>query len=320
MKREVGTNTCVFGHIPRMPDATPRSSFATMGAMSTTRERPGKEQESPPKLDLTVTQVVASSLAAVSAAVASSKLGVGGTIMGAAAASVVATIGSAVYSHSIETTRARLRAAATLRPAAHAPSAAPASALTAEQAPDPNAPREDGATVMLPAAELRQPGVGDSVLPDGPADGAAADGGGLFSGLPWGRLVLAMLTVFALAVGYLTIAEIGLGRSVAAVLNGEEGNGTTLSRVVDPSPSDSTDSNEDQKDEQDGSRDSDATESSDPEPSSQSDPTDDSTSDEDGSAEPTESSSPTSDSSADPSDAPTPESGGEGATAQPGSE
>ena len=282
--------------------------------MSTTRERPGKEQESPPKLDLTATQVVASSLAAVSAAVASSKLGVGGTIMGAAAASAVATIGSAVYSHSIDTTRARLRAAVKLAPPAHAPSAAPASDATREHGPGSNAARDDEATVMLPAAELREPTRSDP----GPADDLAGEGGGLFSGLRWGRLVLAMLMVFGLAFGYLTIAELGLGRSVAAVVNGEKGSGgTTLSRVVDPSPPDTTDSEE-----EDNSKDSDSQESADPDPSPESDPTDESTSDSEESDEPTESSSPTSDSSPDPDtrDAPAPTSGGDGASAQPGAE
>ncbi len=216
----------------------------------------------------------------------------------------MATIGSAVYSHSIETTRARLRAASTLRPSAHAPAAAPSSS---EYAPGQNVAREDDPTVLLPAAELRMRAGRD---PDS-ADGAAVKGDGWFSGLRWGRLALAMLTVFALAFGYLTIAEIGLGRSLAAVVNGQEGSGTTLSRVVAPSPPDSTDStNEDSKD-------GESTESADPEPSSDSDPTKDPTSDSQESDEPTESSSPTSDSSSSPSDAPAPTSGGDGANAEP---
>ena len=247
--------------------------------MSATREHQGKEQEFPPKLDLTVTQVVASSLAAVSAAVASSKLGVGGTLMGAAAASVVATVGSAVYSHSIATTKARLRTATTLRPSAHAPSAAPTADAAAPVGVGSGA-GDPEATLVLPA-ELSPPPEAD-------------EREGLFSGLRWGRLVVAMVAVFALAFGYLTIAEIGLGRSIAAVLNGEERGGTTISRVVDPGPAEP--STEETTEESD-SGETDPTESS----TESSDPTEEPTSDSEESAQPTGDPTPTSDPSSDPS-------------------
>jgi hypothetical protein len=61
------------------------------------------------RLELSLAQVAASSLAAVSAAVLCSYFGVAGTVIGTAAASVVATIGSALYGYSLRRTRARLR-------------------------------------------------------------------------------------------------------------------------------------------------------------------------------------------------------------------
>ncbi|HEY8524977.1 MAG TPA: hypothetical protein VIL48_08450 [Acidimicrobiales bacterium] len=62
-----------------------------------------------PRLEVSGTQVCASALAAVSAAVVGSFLGVADTIIGAALASVVATVGGAVYSWWIRRTHQRLR-------------------------------------------------------------------------------------------------------------------------------------------------------------------------------------------------------------------
>jgi hypothetical protein len=77
------------------------------------------DQEHKPRLELSMTQIIASSAAAVSAAVLSSFFGVAGTVIGTAVASVVATIASAVYVHSLRRTRARLRR--TQRPHAGGP-------------------------------------------------------------------------------------------------------------------------------------------------------------------------------------------------------
>ena len=59
--------------------------------------------ESPdtPSLGLSLPQVAGSALAAVTAAVAASWLGVAGTIAGAAVGSVLGTVGSALYAHSL---------------------------------------------------------------------------------------------------------------------------------------------------------------------------------------------------------------------------
>jgi hypothetical protein len=62
-----------------------------------------------PRTTLTVTQVVAGALAAVSAAVLASFFGVAGTVIGAALVSVVSTVGSALYSTSLSRTTERLR-------------------------------------------------------------------------------------------------------------------------------------------------------------------------------------------------------------------
>ena len=63
------------------------------------------------RFSLSATQLVASALAATTATVAASYLGVAGTVIGAAVASVLTVIGNAVYSHSIRRTGERVRVA-----------------------------------------------------------------------------------------------------------------------------------------------------------------------------------------------------------------
>ena len=61
------------------------------------------EHEKKPRLNLTTTQVAASALAACSASVVASYLGVAGTVIGAAVGSVVATTGAAIWAHLFRT-------------------------------------------------------------------------------------------------------------------------------------------------------------------------------------------------------------------------
>jgi hypothetical protein len=67
------------------------------------------EDEPKERLQISLSQVAASSAAAVSAAVLCSFFGVAGTVIGTAVASVLATVGSALYVHSLRRTKARLR-------------------------------------------------------------------------------------------------------------------------------------------------------------------------------------------------------------------
>jgi hypothetical protein len=67
------------------------------------------EDEPKERLQISLAQVAASSGAAVSAAVLCSLFGVAGTVIGTAIASVLATVGSALYVHSLRRTKARLR-------------------------------------------------------------------------------------------------------------------------------------------------------------------------------------------------------------------
>jgi hypothetical protein len=66
-------------------------------------------EEPEERIHISVAQVAASSAAAVTAAVVCSFFGVAGTMIGTAVASIMATVGSAIYVHSLRRTRSRLR-------------------------------------------------------------------------------------------------------------------------------------------------------------------------------------------------------------------
>jgi hypothetical protein len=69
----------------------------------------GDPDEPRERLQISKTQILASSAAAASAAVLCSLFGVAGTLIGTALASILFNIGSAVYAHSMRRTKARLR-------------------------------------------------------------------------------------------------------------------------------------------------------------------------------------------------------------------
>jgi hypothetical protein len=65
--------------------------------------------DGPPKLELSIVQLLAGTLAAVTAAVVASRLGLAGTYIGTAVGSIVATVGGALYTLSIRRTHASLQ-------------------------------------------------------------------------------------------------------------------------------------------------------------------------------------------------------------------
>ncbi|AHH93873.1 hypothetical protein GCM10010174_90720 [Kutzneria viridogrisea] len=67
------------------------------------------KETSKTRLELKPTQVVAGALAAVTAALLGSNLGVAGTVLGAGLASVVTTVGATLYQHSIDRARDTVR-------------------------------------------------------------------------------------------------------------------------------------------------------------------------------------------------------------------
>ena len=85
-----------------MPDPTPRTSTPPRGGVTTTD---ATTEEKTPASGLSLPQIMAGALAAATAAILGSFLGVIGTIGGAAAASVISTVGAALYQRQLERTR-----------------------------------------------------------------------------------------------------------------------------------------------------------------------------------------------------------------------
>lgn len=66
-----------------------------------------------PRTEVTLTRLVATALAAITAAFLGSRLGMAGTVIGAGVASIVSTVAGALYQHSLDRTSNRLRSRVT---------------------------------------------------------------------------------------------------------------------------------------------------------------------------------------------------------------
>jgi hypothetical protein len=172
-------------------------------------------QSSPRRIEISLTQLIAGSAAAACGAWLASKIGVAGTVIGAAIVSAFVTLLSAIYAQGVRRARERLvirRELLRTRPRL------PAS--YAEDAPLPNEdaplPKDDGEaelddleatrTLLLPAVQLEDTG-----------------------GYRWGRIALAAVAVFVVAMLVVTVIELLDGRSFSCSTSGRNcGNGTTL--------------------------------------------------------------------------------------------
>jgi hypothetical protein len=95
-----------------------------------------------PRLELSLTQILGSTGAAVTAAFLGSRLGVAGTLIGAALASVISVVGGAVYTTSIKATRHRV-----------------AQAIVAVRGQDEEGGPESVPTVLMPVVPVQPPAV-----------------------------------------------------------------------------------------------------------------------------------------------------------------
>ena len=214
-------------------------------------------------LGLSTAQVVGSVLAAVTGAVLASTMGVTGTVIGAAVASLVATIGSAIYTWSLRrTTVAVQKTAAQVRQAALESGPLPrtvaqgplrttkerAAASTAEQGPDgPNQdPNQDQGQ-----DQGQDPDDQQSEEPDPDEDSWRRS-------IPWGKVLLASLAVTVLALAGITVVEAIAGKPISSVTGGSDSQGTTVGNVTgsdrsqkDTGPSDETNPGSDNQDQND---------------------------------------------------------------------
>ena len=169
--------------------------------------------DSTPRFELNIVQVIAGTLAAVTAAVVSSFFGIAGTVIGAGIASLVAAIGTALYSHSIRRTQARLAGARSAQPGA-ARNAQPSEAANAHPS---EATNSHSAAVHLPGTP-----------------GAARRG--QRRGVRWQTVTVSAVLVFGLAMGSITGAEAFLfHRSLWSLVTGRtHSDGSTISQLTQP--------------------------------------------------------------------------------------
>jgi hypothetical protein len=157
-------------------------------------------------LGLSPAQVTGSALAAMSGAFFVSWAGTTGTLIGAAAGSVIATVGAATYTWSLRRTSAAVRrTAAQVRQAGLVTGAYP---RTVSDGPL----RDD---------EAQQPSASAEV----PEERRRFD-------LPWARVALVSLAVMVLGMAGITVVEAVTGSPIASVFGKDEGSGTTVGRVV----------------------------------------------------------------------------------------
>lgn len=179
------------------------------------------------RLGVSSAQVIGSALAAMSSAVLLSTLGVAGTIVGAAAGSIVITIGGSLYTRYLDVSRRRIHAAtgvardrlqrARERQQRSDRSGAVADRARAEQ--QAKAAQED----LDQAEERAKQGVSwrDAM-----------------SQLPWRRVILASVGVFALVMVVILAFELAAGRPVSSFTGGSGADGprTTLPVGRDSAP------------------------------------------------------------------------------------
>ena len=142
-----------------------------------------------------MTQILGSVLAAVSATVVASYFGVAGTVIGAALGSLVSVVGGAIYTHSMNRTRDKIKTKAI-------ESAVAQRFGTAE-------------AVRTPLSRARD--AGDDLRSR------------LFAGPAGRRLVLSTAALFVVVLGAVTAFEMVSGKPLSATVTAQHGSGTSLS-------------------------------------------------------------------------------------------
>lgn len=182
--------------------------------MSTDQQlKPPASPNPPPpanRLDLSVTKIVGGALAAMTAAALGSRLGVGGTVVGAALASIIAAVATSLYTASLARTQERVKTVFTGR-------AAGTDVPTMVEVVEDHDTRASTAAPAQPSApELeghwRLPTTGTSTVK--PA-----------RKLNWKSVVIAALATFAIAAATLTTFELVSGHALSG------GDGTTITQV-----------------------------------------------------------------------------------------
>lgn len=171
-------------------------------------------------------QIVASALAAMTTTALLATLGVAGTIIGAALASVITVLANFVYTASISRTADKVVATV------------PVKKTRAQEQTEVTAAREPAVTILVD---------GEPVLVEGAVTAPSADTaagaqrpGALRSVVDrfgWPRIGGAIAVVFVLVLGAVTVVELTAGKPLTDVVRNQEGSGTSLFGTRTDSPS-----------------------------------------------------------------------------------
>jgi hypothetical protein len=177
------------------------------------------------RLDIDWLRTMAGALAAVSSAVLLSTLGAAGTLIGAALGSVVATVGGALYTQGLASSREQLARAQSA--ARHHVGIAQSELRRAQRQPG------DGAAgdAHVAQAEERLEEAQDELdtLDEEPA---LPDWRERIRALPWRQISILAAGVFVAAILAITAFELATGDSVSEITGGTDGEGgTTISRL-----------------------------------------------------------------------------------------
>ncbi len=162
-----------------------------------------------PRLELSVTQLVATALAAITATIAASYLGVSGTVIGAALASVVSAVGNAVYGHSLRSTRDRVRVVVPPR-----------------RPSDPDRDFLPQGRCVAPPVAPRQENVIDGARP--PVVPTARPRPARSEPNRWRGVAIGAISVFVAVLAVVTGVEVVAGRPLADIVRGDAGTGTSV--------------------------------------------------------------------------------------------
>lgn len=189
-------------------------------------------EKDPIKVSFSLPQLAGGALAAATAALIGSRLGVAGTILGAAVASIVGGVGGTLYSAGIDRTHRKVTEAIQRG----------YERVRGEEGYGPDATRtlpaagddtlvlaEHGAEADVMDTIFRTPGDATRVAPAPVPVPAGAPSGR--SKRFWQVTALSVGAMFLVALSVITVVELGLGRT----LDGQDG--TTVSQAVRPSAS-----------------------------------------------------------------------------------
>jgi hypothetical protein len=223
-------------------------------------------------------QILASTAGAVIAAIVASTFGVKGTIVGVAIGSAAATMGTALVAQSIERGHEAVKQVAVRAPdtstllrklggtgvsgplassveaSSVEASSAPTEVVGQPQAAQRGQPGHDGeaetvemTSTTAPVAETQRLEI--SAAADAPATGrlsattspprAAAVRPAVSRGFSWRAIAVSAVTVFVLALLFITAVELISGKPLSTIFGGAD-TGTTLKNLVNPSPAPAT--------------------------------------------------------------------------------